>query len=545
MMMRVLLSLLLLLLAITTLAQAQKLSTALSLPSTIQHVYQVEIGDYRNTTVAAGDKLAVRACAGLFNRDDQLAQGGSAVYILERREDPGWYADTTVELNVTDWVYNISGSTAASYWDDPRLVNTTQIGVDDFIEVCLQNRAAIKGYIRYSLDQQQAILPNLMTLAGVLDAVPIDLGSLKGNLVAPALSNTDLLDRVPLVLDALQEFDGQTPLQVATLVFDTYGSQTTGVAKINPGYAQEENEATPTLVKGEVRDLGTSDFIVKNRIFAFYLWYSCVPETDDNALWNRMTNPSSTPWTIPIPVYGYDATFNVLGGLVWEASTHCGTNFNTGAIPTANTVNLSFFNRRKPQGARLPGKIPVQQQQELHPEYESQTLTYDSSKTYLAFVMGDGDNVRAVKRDRREWMETRTRHCGVRQHQVFGLAGNGPQREVNRQPECAPLLWTMSPHLDTLAPDMWEWFRTEAKLATNGKDAFVLPPSGHLYAYPGLMNNANKNEFVRLTEQDARRMDTNAMVAWEIAGTWGDAMDNYFPKYLENGVIEAVFAVNV
>ena len=43
----------------------------------------------------------------------------------------------------------------------------------------------------------------------------------------------------------------------------------------------------------------------------------------------------------------------------------------------------------------------------------------------------------------------------------------------------------MSPHLIHLAPDWLHWYYRQANIS--GPDVFALPPSGHLYAYPGMM----------------------------------------------------------
>ena len=41
------------------------------------------------------------------------------------------------------------------------------------------------------------------------------------------------------------------------------------------------------------------------------------------------------------------------------------------------------------------------------------------------------------------------------------------------------------PHLIHLAPDWLHWYYRQANIS--GPDVFALPPSGHLYAYPGMM----------------------------------------------------------
>jgi hypothetical protein len=93
------------------------------------------------------------------------------------------------------------------------------------------------------------------------------------------------------------------------------------------------------------------------------------------------------------------------------------------------------------------------------------------------------------------------------------------------------------------APEMMQWFYDQSY--KTGRDYFVLPPSGHLYSYPSAMPPDVQKEFVRLTEQDALMMGTNALVGWEWTGTWPEAFKNYFPRYAANNVVQAIFAVNV
>jgi len=73
----------------------------------------------------------------------------------------------------------------------------------------------------------------------------------------------------------------------------------------------------------------------------------------------------------------------------------------------------------------------------------------------------------------------------------------------------------------------------------------VLPPSGHLYAYPSQMPADMQARFVKKTEEDARLLSTNSAVAWEFAGTWENAIEHYFPRYDAKGIVQSLFAVNV
>ena len=140
-------------------------------------------------------------------------------------------------------------------------------------------------------------------------------------------------------------------------------------------------------------------------------------------------------------------------------------------------------------------------------------VAFDADRTYVSFVVGDGDNLNFIKArpplgmcnafttdedlpsfhnrrgltgdditttaastslgkgSRQAWMKQRVAACAARD----GGA-------------CAyPLVWTLSPHLLYAAPDMLAWYVAQAK--ATGADYFVLPPSGHLYAYPSLLDD--------------------------------------------------------
>jgi len=147
--------------------------------------------------------------------------------------------------------------------------------------------------------------------------------------------------------------------------------------------------------------------------------------------------------------------------------------------------------------------------------------------TYIAITVGDGDNLSYMQTGRRQWMQERQQRC-ANDSSYLG---------------CFPLLWSASPHMLQQAPTWMRWYYAQARVTQN--DYFVLPPSGHLYAYPSQMPPDMQAAFVRQTEDDARLMSTNSAVAWEVALSWQGAIDGYFPRYDEGGVMQSFFAVNV
>lgn len=156
---------------------------------------------------------------------------------------------------------------------------------------------------------------------------------------------------------------------------------------------------------------------------------------------------------------------------------------------------------------------------------ELEDIDYDPDKTYVAFVVGDGDNVSFMMNARREWILERLEFC---------------QQDEN---SCAPLTWSISPHLPWLAPDVIEWYYNTA--AQTGNDYFLLPPSGHLYAYPSSMEKTVRDQFMASTEADARLLGTSSTVHWDWFTTWQFAIDTVLPNYAKLGDIEGVFPVNV
>ena len=76
---------------------------------------------------------------------------------------------------------------------------------------------------------------------------------------------------------------------------------------------------------------------------------------------------------------------------------------------------------------------------------------------------------------------------------------------------CFPLEWTVSPHTFYAAPDMFRWFLNQS--SSTGSDWLILPPSGHLYAYPAMLADADQEAFVGQTERDCELLNTSGTVS--------------------------------
>jgi hypothetical protein len=411
-------------------------------------------------------QLAVQACAGLHNR-----RVGGSIYIRTEDNDGQWL-------------------------DELDLKPKEAVNAPDFLKACV---AAFPACVRYSYKDQQKLLPNILTVAAALEAVPLDVG------LPVACENA--------AFDAVVEFrERNTPYLATKYVFEKYATQTAGLAMLNPGYnLNDGNPSNPALT----RDMPSAmvDFVFSRKLFVVFLVNGCWKPDPEYGLLYKVVNAGN--WPTPLGVYGYNNSWMVAGGYVYEAQTLCLDSRNMGAIPT-ETFNLSFFSTRRPE---------ILDTNELE-HNEPENVEYDPRRTYAAFVIGDGDNIRFIMTARKEWLKQRLSDCG---------------QTVN---SCAPITWSISPHLTRLAPDVLEWYFRSSHVT--GRDYFILPPSGHLYSYPTSLREEDQGRFVSATEQDARVLGVNSTVHWDWNGTWNDAEDYFLPKYAgAGGVIHGAFTVNV
>jgi hypothetical protein len=422
----------------------------------------VEVGPEASATL----QLAVQACAGLYNR-----RLGGSIYIKMEANDEQWLDELDLE---------------------PKNV----VNALDFLDACV---ARFPACVRYSYLDQQKLLPNILTVAAALDAVPLDVG------LTVACGDA--------AFDATLEFkEKNTPYLATKYVFENYVEQTTGLAMLNPGYnLNDSNLSDPGLT----RDMSSAlvDFVFSQKLFVVFLVNGCRDSNPEKELLSAIVNAGH--WPTPLGVYGYNNSWMVLGGYLYEAQTQCLDSRNMGAI-ASETGNLSFFSTRR---------APILDAKELeHNELED--VEYDPGRTYVAFVIGDGDNVQYIMSTRKNWLRQRLTDCGQAGH------------------SCAPITWSISPHLARLAPDVLDWYYKSSH--RTGRDYFILPPSGHLYAYPTSLNEKDQDRFVSATEQDARVLGVNGTVHWDWMDTWEDAEKYFLPKYARaEGVIRGVFPVNV
>jgi hypothetical protein len=412
-------------------------------------------------------RIAAQACVGLYNR-----KSGGSVYTRMKNKDFQWIEELGIKPD--------------------EIMNAAR-----FLDACMTE---FPGCVRYSYNEQRALLPNILTVGAVLEAVPLD------EQMEVQCGN--------IVFDAKDEFkERNTPYLATKYVYDNYVNHTTGLAMLNPGYDTKDRKVwDPEITKD--MDPSMVDLVFSKKLFVMFLTNGCIKCTQQNTLLNDIV--SKNPWPKPIGVYGYASYWMVFGGYLFESQTLCADSRNMGAIPTT-VNNLSFFSTRR-EPIIDPGELK---------QNELEDIEYDPAKTYVAFVVGDGDNIAFIMDSRAEWFRERTRAC---------LEGEN---------SCPPLTWSISPHLPRIAPDVLKWYYEMSH--QTGKDYFMLPPSGHLYAYPSSLDEKTiQDKFAAATEKDARLLGASSTVHWEWFNKWRYAEGKFLPKYAKReGTIKGVFPVNV
>ena len=479
------------------------LATLLLLPSgnarSPLHIVDLGLGLGGEPNANLSTAVAVQTCVGLMNRDPSVA---GAAYTLLDTVDPEWLADTD-KICVAGFNYtNVTRRGFPCQATAPRLPLTPRAKL---LQTCVAAKKPdgtrlVTGYIRYdpSRSAQQLITPNIVTLAAVLDAIPLPDGD-------------PLAAQLPKVFDALEEFNSFSALQATEYMHTHFVNHTSTMAQMNPGWDVHRPTKPPTK-PALTQDLnpGLIDYIVKERLFNFFMMNQCVPHTAEHALMERIV--TQNPWPRPIAVLGYDDTWAIAGDL-FEAETTCVKEHNMGQIASDGVNNLAYYSSKPSIAAPLRQNQPVRQ------------VAFDASKTYVALVIGDGDSIKHMKRWSRGFMLHRVQRC-------------------HADPEgCFPLVWSLSPNLRFLAPDWMRWYYDHAQNTTH--DHFVLPPSGDLYSYPGEMPPDVQAQYVANTERDGQLMNTSAMVEWEMLDTWTQAVKTYYPRYSKRGVVRSMFMVNV
>ena len=225
-------------------------------------------------------RISVLSCAGLANRAPS-----TPVFTILRRGPKG--EDLT-------WLEDLANIT-----------NPPLTPASEFIDSCIDS-VANNRIILYNHSSQRRLIPNVLTMAGVLQAVPVEQG-------AHARGAT-------VVFDATSVWAGYSALDATSWVYDRYANATTTMAMMNPGLKVKGHPWDPPLTWPP--SWGLADYVVKERLFAFFLPVGCIPLTAAHALMRRMVDGPNA-WPKPIEVWGYNNAVQLAGGDTFEAETSC------------------------------------------------------------------------------------------------------------------------------------------------------------------------------------------------------------------------------
>jgi hypothetical protein len=116
----------------------------------------------------------------------------------------------------------------------------------------------------------------------------------------------------------------------------------------------------------------------------------------------------------------------------------------------------------------------------------------------VTFVVGDGDNMSMLvgRNFHEEYIPDRRSRCGG-----------------NNTDTCFPMVWSYNPHAFEVWPALTNYMFEFA--ADTNRDFFMGPPSGDLYAYPSIMDDESKTNFVANMEEDFGKWGSRASVHWE------------------------------
>ena len=184
-------------------------------------------------------KIAVQAGAGLCNRNS-----GGSVYTRMNGKDVQWLEELALHPD--------------------EIMDTPQ-----FLEVCMKE---FPRCVLYSYSEQQALLPNILTVAAVLEAIPI------------AVEMDVPCDNI--VFDATEVFkEHNTPYLATKYVYDKYVNDTTGLAMLNPGYSTSEGNLWDPALSGDMNPV-MIDFVFSEKLFVMFLINGCIKCTEQRTLLN-------------------------------------------------------------------------------------------------------------------------------------------------------------------------------------------------------------------------------------------------------------------
>ena len=155
----------------------------------------------------------------------------------------------------------------------------------------------LQKVVTYSYSTQREFLPSLISACIALDALPYDVSSMPP--LPPSVSVT---------LDITAEWSSMQQRDTVSYILDRYSDSfaPAKLAKLDPGYSYPTKRPLQYNFTGFL-DVGLVDFVVKERLFTFFLPLGCVPFTDDHKVHEAVVSAFAEGDGSPITVFGEDA----------------------------------------------------------------------------------------------------------------------------------------------------------------------------------------------------------------------------------------------
>ena len=364
----------------------------------------------------------------------------------------------------------------------PRLVNSTN--ATEFVLAAVA-AGAVHGRVLTDNKAELHALATALTLGGIHSSVVVDCGG-------GANSSNPLCHA---------ELEGQLPTK-----HDCRGQWAD--AKVATSWAIDHimnaSSNDDTMVYSDPATLAAGyevDLIVSRRLFA--IWPEapgdtknalssdgiCINGSASHELFVRATQSTHWRGAKLLSVMGYNTR-----ALWWsEVTSMCTPKHDVLSLVADYVTSFSFHEQLSAFGTMNHAALPA-----------VQPPLYNSSKTYVAIVRSDGDNMQIVTGPNREKMQTRLELCRW-------------ATDHNRSIACPPLSWTLSNRLIEYAPDVLRWYYAAA--ATTGHDSSLMGPSGFGYNFPSAISPPSKQaNFAHATAAAAAELGWEAYVHWDRIG---------------------------
>ena len=365
---------------------------------------------------------------------------------------------------------------------DPKLVgvrmtNTTNATL--VIEHALTSGAA-QGLVLYNSSEGEDLLPTVLTLCSVYDAVALD------------------CQRVPCTGAASA---GEVSWQIGPVLFDARNrwsnNLTAGTwAADNLLQRTASDDLMAVTAPNVVASGYLVDVIISRKLFVMANQV-CTPFSPASKLFDRVAESEHWERKHLLSIMGYNGAEEVLN--------LCTLRHDVISLVSDFVVNLSFLS--------LMTKFHEMPHAPLPPVA---TPAFNSSKVYVALIRSDGDNLQIVTGGQRDQMSARRKQCAA-------------ATDANRSFACPPQTWTLSNRLLEFGPSVLRWWYAQA--AAIGRDDFIFGPSGYGYIWPSLIDPpAKQQQFADDTPNASSELAWPGYIHWDYATIDGDAIKRYIGR---------------